>query len=36
MLDFPAASFARFFENHGLLDLRDRPPQKTVRGGSQT
>jgi predicted NAD/FAD-binding protein len=36
MLDFPAASFARFFENHGLLDLRDRPQWKTVRGGSHT
>jgi predicted NAD/FAD-binding protein len=36
MLDFPAASFARFFENHGLLDLRDRPQWKTVQGGSHT
>ncbi len=34
MLDFPAASFARFFANHGLLDLRDRPQWKTVQGGS--
>ena len=36
MLEFPAASFARFFENHGLLDLKDRPQWKTVRGGSHT
>jgi predicted NAD/FAD-binding protein len=36
MLDFPAASFARFFANHGLLDLRDRPQWKTVQGGSHT
>jgi len=36
MLDFPAASFARFFENHGLLDLKDRPQWKTVQGGSHT
>ena len=36
MLDFPAASFARFFDNHGLLDLRDRPQWKTVQGGSHT
>jgi len=36
MLDFPAASFARFFENHGLLDLRDRPQWKTVQGGGHT
>jgi predicted NAD/FAD-binding protein len=34
MLDFPLASFARFFHNHGLLDLRDRPQWKTVVGGS--
>jgi uncharacterized protein len=36
MLDFPASSFARFFENHGLLDLKDRPQWKTVHGGSHT
>jgi len=36
MLGFPASSFARFFENHGLLDLKDRPQWKTVRGGSHT
>jgi predicted NAD/FAD-binding protein len=33
MLAFPAASFARFFENHGLLDLRGRPQWRTVVGG---
>ncbi|MGB5585536.1 MAG: FAD-dependent oxidoreductase [Gammaproteobacteria bacterium] len=36
MLDFPAQSFARFFENHGLLDLYDRPQWKTVVGGSHS
>lgn len=36
MLNFPASSFALFFENHGLLDLKDRPQWKTVRGGSHT
>ncbi len=36
MLDFPASSFARFFENHGLLDLKNRPQWKTVQGGSHT
>ena len=36
MLDFPAKSFARFFENHGLLNLHDRPQWKTVEGGSHT
>ena len=34
MLAFPMASFARFFSNHGLLNLSDRPQWKTVRGGS--
>ncbi len=35
MLDFPAAAFVRFFENHGLLSVNDRPQWKTVVGGSQ-
>lgn len=35
MRDFPFSSFARFFNNHGLLDLSDRPQWQTVRGGSQ-
>jgi predicted NAD/FAD-binding protein len=34
MLDFPAASFARFFDNHGLLSLSGRPQWRTVCGGS--
>jgi len=36
ILDFPAHSFARFFANHGLLDLRNRPRWRTVSGGSRT
>jgi len=32
---FPAASFARFFHNHGLLGLGERPQWRTVIGGSQ-
>ncbi len=36
MRAFPFISFARFFNNHGLLDLRDRPQWRTVRGGSRT
>jgi predicted NAD/FAD-binding protein len=32
----PAATFARFFERHGLLRLRDQPPWRTVTGGSRT
>ena len=34
ILDFPALSFARFFENHGLLALRGAPRWRTIRGGS--
>ncbi|MFO7830964.1 MAG: FAD-dependent oxidoreductase [Desulfuromonadaceae bacterium] len=32
--DFPAEAFLRFFKNHGLLSLRNRPQWKTVVGGS--
>lgn len=35
MLDFPAASLVRFYENHGLLNITDRPQWRTVCGGSQ-
>jgi len=34
MLRFPARSFLRFFHNHGLIQLRDRPQWRTVTGGS--
>ncbi len=34
MLRFPALAFARFFRNHGLLSLKDRPRWQTVVGGS--
>jgi predicted NAD/FAD-binding protein len=33
---FPAEMFLRFFDNHGLLGLDDRPRWKTVVGGSHT
>lgn len=36
VLDFPAASFARFFANHGLLQMSDRPEWRTVKGGSRS
>jgi predicted NAD/FAD-binding protein len=36
MLEFPLESFAHFFRNHGLLDLRNRPQWRSVTGGSQT
>jgi len=36
ILDFPAASFVRFFDNHGLFRLSSgRPQWRTVTGGSQ-
>jgi predicted NAD/FAD-binding protein len=35
MLDYPAAAFIRFQENHGLLKLKDRPVWRTVKGGSR-
>ena len=35
ILDYPAASFIRFQNSHGLLRLRNRPPWRTVRGGSR-
>lgn len=34
MLKFPALSFLRFFANHGLIDIRNRPQWRTVCGGS--
>jgi predicted NAD/FAD-binding protein len=34
VLEFPALTLARFFANHGLLDLRDRPQWRVVEGGS--
>lgn len=33
---FPAQSFLRFFANHGLINLTDRPQWRTVDGGSST
>ena len=33
--DFPARIILQFFENHGLLQLRDRPQWKTICGGSR-
>jgi uncharacterized protein len=34
VLDFPVAAFVRFFANHGLLQIADRPQWRTVIGGS--
>ncbi|MGD9095447.1 MAG: hypothetical protein PVJ58_06010 [Chromatiales bacterium] len=35
MPGFPLESFAHFFRNHGLLDLRNRPQWRSVIGGSR-
>ncbi|MGD1878060.1 MAG: NAD(P)/FAD-dependent oxidoreductase [Kiloniellaceae bacterium] len=35
MRDFPARSFVRFFVNHRLFDLGQRPSWRTVTGGSR-
>lgn len=35
ILEYPAASFIRFQENHGLLKLTNRPMWRTVTGGSR-
>ena len=35
MREFPAVSLARFFQNHGVLSLRDRPQWRTIEGGSR-
>jgi predicted NAD/FAD-binding protein len=35
MLDFPASSFVRFFDNHGLLTVTQQPQWYTVKGGSK-
>jgi uncharacterized protein len=34
MLAFPARFFVRFFANHGMLSVDDRPVWRTVAGGS--
>lgn len=35
MLEFPACQFVRFFTNHGLLNIKDRPQWRVIRGGSR-
>ena len=35
MLEFPAATMVRFCDNHGLLQVNNRPQWFTVKGGSQ-
>jgi predicted NAD/FAD-binding protein len=35
MRDYPARAFLKFFHNHGLLKITNRPHWRTVRGGSR-
>lgn len=34
MMHFPAQFLLRFFDNHGLLNIQDRPQWYTIKGGS--
>lgn len=36
MLDFPLEFFVKFFSNHGLLDINNRPQWYTISGGSRS
>ena len=36
MLDFPLQFFLRFFKNHGLLSVSQRPQWRVVEGGSRS
>lgn len=35
MLDFPLQFFVRFFRNHGLLNIKNRPQWRVIEGGSR-
>jgi len=35
ILDYPAQSFLKFFQNHGLLERQNKPQWRTVIGGSR-
>ncbi len=35
VLDMPAEFLVRFFQNHGLLQLKDRPQWRVITGGSR-
>lgn len=35
MREFPVLFFVRFFKNHGLLSVKNRPQWRVIKGGSQ-
>jgi predicted NAD/FAD-binding protein len=35
ILDFPLSFFLRFFKNHGLLSVKNRPQWRVIEGGSR-
>ena len=36
MLSFPLQFFVRFFRNHGLLNIKNRPQWRVIKGGSRS
>jgi len=36
MLNFPLQFFVRFFRNHGLLNIKNRPQWRVIKGGSRS
>ena len=36
ILDFPAATLIRFFDNHGMLGINTNPEWRVIKGGSNT
>jgi len=36
MMRFPLRFFVRFFHNHGLLNIRNRPQWRVIKGGSRS
>lgn len=36
MMEFPAVTFIRFFKNHGMLSVNDRPQWRVIKNGSRS